>query len=290
MLRLNSLTIKNFMSIGNVTQSLNFSTSDLVLVLGENLDLGGNDNRNGVGKSTIVNALSYALYGDALTNIKMDNLINKTNMKHMLVTLTFEINGVDYKIIRGRKPGVFKFIKDGIEKDAEAEDEAQGEGKNTQIEIERLIGISHDMFKHILALNTYVEPFLALGSNSQRIIIEQLLGITKLSEKAEILSAEAKVTRDEIKEEEFRISAATEANKRIEANIVGLQTKASAWDRSKETKVENLQNSIEKLLTVDIDNEISLHKSKKEVEDLTAEYRSLTKELSGLEKEVIEIT
>ena len=161
MLKLKGLTIKNFMSIGNVTQSVNFSSDDLVLVLGENLDLGGNDNRNGVGKSTIVNALSYALFGSALTNIKKDNLINKSNMKHMLVTLTFEINGVDYKIERGRKPGIFKFIKDGIEKDS-GDDEAQGEGRFTQIEIERIIGISHDMFKHTIALNKYVEPFLSL--------------------------------------------------------------------------------------------------------------------------------
>ena len=289
MLKLNGLTIKNFMSIGNVTQSINFSSDDLVLVLGENLDLGGNDNRNGVGKSTIVNALSYALYGAALTNIKKDNLINKTNMKNMLVTLTFEMNDISYKIERGRKPGIFKFTKDGVEKET-SEDESQGEGRHTQVEIERIIGISHSMFKHILALNTYVEPFLALRTNDQREIIEQLLGITKLSEKAEKLKEEAKVTRDEIKEEEFRISAARSANQRIEQNILALETKSSTWDRSKAQKIEKLQASIMEMLAVDIDGEIELHKSKKEVEDLTAEYRSLTKELSGLEKEVTEVT
>lgn len=289
MLKFHGLTIKNFMSIGNVTQSINFSSYDLVLVLGENLDLGGNDNRNGVGKSTIVNALSYALFGSALTNIKKDNLINKTNMKNMLVTLTFEVNNVNYKIERGRKPGIFKFIKDGVEKDS-VEDEAQGEGRFTQIEIERTIGISHDMFKHILALNTYVEPFLALGSGAQRAIIEQLLGITKLSEKAEKLKEESKTTRDEIKEEEFRISAATEANKRIEQNILSLQAKSASWDRTKDLKIEKLQTSIMELLNVDIEQEILLHKSKKEIEDLTAEHRSLTKELTGLDKEVAEIT
>lgn len=289
MLKFHALTIKNFMSIGNVTQSVNFSSNDLVLVLGENLDLGGNDNRNGVGKSTIVNALSYALYGSALTSIKKDNLINKSNMKHMLVTLTFEVNGVNYKIERGRKPGIFKFIKDGVEKET-GDDESQGEGRHTQVEIERLIGVSHDMFKHILALNTYVEPFLALRTNDQRIIIEQLLGITKLSEKAEKLKEEAKVTRDEIKEEEFRISAATEANKRIESNIAGLRTKSAAWENAKISKIEKLQESIMGMLGVDIDKEISLHKSKKEVEDLQAEYKALVKELKGLEKEVDEAT
>jgi len=288
MIKLNGLTIKNFMSIGNVTQSINFSKDDLVLVLGENLDLGGNDNRNGVGKSTIVNALSYALFGSALTNIKKDNLINKSNMKHMLVTLTFEINGQSYKIERGRKPGIFRFIV-GEEKEDDTTgetDDAQGENRHTQEEIERTIGISHDMFKHILALNTYVEPFLALKTNDQRVIIEQLLGITKLSEKAEKLKDEAKITRDEIKEEEFRISAATEANKRIEANIQSLVTKSSAWDRSKEQKINKLRASITELLSLDIDVEIQSHKSKKDIEDLTSEYRSLAKELAALEKDV----
>lgn len=298
MLKLNGLTIKNFMSIGAVTQSINFSSSDLVLVLGENLDLGGNDNRNGVGKSTIVNALSYALFGSALTNIKKDNLINKSNMKHMLVTLTFEVDGVNYKIERGRKPGIFKFVRDGVEEDSSEEDdegiiqddESQGEGRHTQEEIERLIGISHDMFKHILALNTYVEPFLALKSGPQREIIEQLLGITKLSEKAEKLKEETKLVRDEIKEEEFRIQAASEANKRIEQNIVALESKSTAWEKTKATKIEKLQESILALMNVDIDKEIALHKSKKEVEDLTTEWRSLAKELQTLEKDVTDNT
>jgi DNA repair exonuclease SbcCD ATPase subunit len=293
MLKLNGLTIKNFMSIGNVTQSINFSSNDLVLVLGENLDLGGNDNRNGVGKSTIVNALSYALFGSALTKIKKDNLINKTNMKNMLVTLTFEVNGVDYRIERGRKPGIFKFIKDGVEDDTEEgkdSNESQGENRHTQEEIERTVGISHNMFKHILALNTYVEPFLALGTSEQREIIEQLLGITKLSEKAEKLKDESKTTRDEIKEEEFRISAATEANKRIEQNIQSLLAKSSAWENGKNQKIEKLQTTIMELLSVDIDTEISLHKSKKEVEDLKSEYRSLVKELNALEKDVTDST
>lgn len=281
------------MSIGNVTQSISFSNNDLVLVLGENLDLGGNDNRNGVGKSTIVNALSYALYGSALTNIRKDNLINVSNMKHMLVTLTFEVNGVNYKIERGRRPGIFKFIKDGVEDndtEKKEDNESQGENRHTQEEIEKLIGVSHDMFKHILALNTYVEPFLSLRTNDQRVIIEQLLGITKLSEKAEKLKETIRLVKDEIKEEEFRISAATEANKRIESNIATLETKSATWEKTKTQKIEKLQNSIMELLAVDIDSEISLHKTKKEVEDLASEYRSLSKELSSLEKDVVDST
>ena len=79
MFKIKSLSVKNFMSVGNATQGIDFDRRDLTLVLGENLDLGGDDSgaRNGTGKTTIINALSYALYGNALTNIKKDNLINK---------------------------------------------------------------------------------------------------------------------------------------------------------------------------------------------------------------------
>ena len=89
MISIKDLTVKNFMSVGNQTQAINFDQSQLTLVLGENLDLGGDDSgaRNGTGKTTIVNALSYAIYGQALTNIKRDNLVNKINSKAMLVTL-----------------------------------------------------------------------------------------------------------------------------------------------------------------------------------------------------------
>ena len=97
MIKLKDLTVKNFMSVGNQTQAVDFNKEQLTLVLGENLDQGGDDSgsRNGTGKTTIINALSYALYGSALTNIKRNNLINKTNSKAMLVTLHFEKNNID---------------------------------------------------------------------------------------------------------------------------------------------------------------------------------------------------
>ncbi len=70
MIKIKDLTVKNFMSVGNVSQGVDFDQQSLTLVLGENLDQGGDDSgsRNGTGKTTIINALSYALYGQALTN------------------------------------------------------------------------------------------------------------------------------------------------------------------------------------------------------------------------------
>ncbi len=123
------------MSVGNATQAVNFCTEQLTLVLGENLDQGGDDSgsRNGTGKTTIVNALSYALFGQALTNIKKDNLINKINGKNMLVTVEFEKDGKLYRIERGRKPNVLKFyIDDQVIDDQDVDDEGQGDSRETQ--------------------------------------------------------------------------------------------------------------------------------------------------------------
>ena len=205
MLKLKNISAKNFMSVGAQTQAVNLNTGELTLVLGHNLDQGGDGSRNGTGKTTIVNALSYALYGEALTNIKRDNLINKTNGKQMMVTVEFEKDGVDYRIERGRKPNVLRLFTDGEEN--KDDDDAQGDSRETQKFIEKIIGFPHEMFKQLIALNTYTEPFLSLRANDQRAMIEQLLGITELSEKADILKELLKQTKDSIKEEEIRIDA-----------------------------------------------------------------------------------
>ena len=218
MIKLKELTVKNFMSVGNQTQAVNFTREHLTLVLGENLDQGGDDSgsRNGTGKTTIVNALSFALYGTALTNIKKDNLINKINNKNMLVTLTFEKDNNKYKIERGRKPTVMKFYVNDEELVTEETDDSQGDMRETQKDISELLEMSHDMFRHIVALNTYTEPFLSLKANEQREIIEQLLGITLLSEKADLLKEQIRISKDSIYQENADIEAAKKSNEKIQ--------------------------------------------------------------------------
>ena len=245
------------MSVGNQTQAVEFDRKDLTLVLGENLDQGGDDSgaRNGTGKTTIINALSYALYGQALTNIKRDNLINKTNGKNMLVTVDFELNGERYHIERGRKPNVLKYQVGEIESE-----EQQGDSRETQSAIEKQLNMSHEMFKHLVALNTYTQPFLSLGTNEQRDIIEQLLGITMLSEKAEKLKELGKQTKDMITEEEYRIKAVEDANKRIEEQIDSLKKRQRLWHAKRDEDVKKLQSGIEDLAHIDIDSELANHK------------------------------
>ena len=275
MFRIKDLTVKNFMSVGNATQAINFDRKDLTLVLGENLDLGGDDSgaRNGTGKTTIINALSYALYGNALTSIKKDNLINKTNGKNMLVTIDFEKDGISYRIERGRKPAVMKFFVAGNER--EITDDAQGDSRETQAEIERMLGMSHDMFQHIVGLNTYTPPFLSLKANEQRTIIEQLLGITLLSEKAEALKELVKATRDAITQEEFRIKAVIDANKRIQDQIENLKRRQTLWVTKHNDDLDKLVAAYDQLSHIDIEAELLAH------QDLSA-YNIKSKQINDL--------
>jgi len=247
------------MSVGNQTQAVNLDRDDLTLVLGENFDVGGGEGgaRNGTGKTTIINALSYALYGIALTNIKRDNLINKTNSKGMLVTVEFERGGIVYRIERGRRPNVLKFYVGDHE--IEPEDSAQGDSRETQSEIEKLLGMSHNMFKHIVALNTYTEPFLSMRANDQREIIEQLLGITQLSEKADVLKEQVKQTKNSIQEEEYRIKAIQDANSRIEDQIKSLRRRQNMWQKKHNDELEDLSVSLDELNKINIEQELELH-------------------------------
>jgi DNA repair exonuclease SbcCD ATPase subunit len=279
-IKIKDLSVKNFMSVGNVTQAVDFNREQLTLVLGENLDQGGDDSgsRNGTGKTTIINGLSYALYGQALTNIKRNNLINKTNSKGMLVTLNFEKNGVEYRVERGRSPNILKFFVNGVEKSSEITDESQGDSRETQKDINELLGLSHNMFKHIVALNTYTEPFLSLKTNEQREIIEQLLGITLLSEKAESLKEQIKVTKDIITEETLKINAIQASNEKIKASIDQLVSRQRAWESKKKQDAEHLQKAITELEHLDIDLELELHEK-------LVNWTQLNNEISGLNKE-----
>ena len=280
MLKIKNVSARNFMSVGNNTQAVNFDNCQLTLVLGHNLDMGGDGSRNGTGKTTIINALSYALYGEALTNIRRDNLINKTNSKGMMTTVEFESKGVDYRIERGRRPNVLKFIVNGEDTVSE---EQQGDSRETQKAIEKIIGFPHNMFKHLVALNTYSEPFLSMKNNDQKDMIEQLLGITDLSAKAELLKEKTKFTRDNIKEEELRINAVKDANGRIDKNIQEIESRKKAWDATHNQKVKDLEVAITTLGELDVNNEIESHKQNVSAKEQQDNYNTLSKELKTLQ-------
>jgi len=272
---LRNITLRNFLSIGQVTQAVNFDSHELTLILGENLDLGGDGARNGTGKTTLIQGLSYALFGTPINSIRKDNLINRTNGKGMMVTLDFSANGIEYKIERGRRPNTLKFyVNSNLQ---EITDDAQGENKETQEHIEKAIGMTPDMFKHTVALNTYSEPFLAMKANDQRNVIEQLLGITLLSEKADVLKEKVKESKDSIQQEEFNIKAIEEANKRVKEQIDSTKRRQKLWQTKHDEDLAKLALAYDDLTKIDIDLELQAHK------DLTV-YNEKRKQIDDLKK------
>ena len=284
MIQIKDLTVKNFMSVGNATQAINFDRQDLTLVLGENIDLGGDGSRNGTGKTTIINALSYALYGEALTNIRRDNLINKTNSKGMMVSLDFCVGEQCYRIERGRKPNTLKFYINDSEQ--EADDYAQGDSRETQGAILKLLSMSHTMFKHLVALNTYTEPFLSLKQNDQREIIEQLLGITQLSERADKIKELSKRTRDDIKQEEMTIKALQTANDKIGEQVQALKRRQTLWMNKKAEDVKKFETAIDDLAHVDIDAELAAQGDLLTWTELNNMQTQLQKDIAALTAQV----
>jgi DNA repair exonuclease SbcCD ATPase subunit len=288
MILIKTLTVKNFMSVGNQTQAIDFQQKLLTLVLGENLDMGGDDagSRNGTGKTTIVNALSYALYGEALTKIRRDNLVNKTNGKGMLVTITFEKEGKKYKVERGRKPNVMKYFIDDEEQ--ELSDVSQGDSRKTQEDLNKMIGMTPRMFKHLVALNTYTQPFLSLHHSEQQDIIEQLLGIQLLSEKADILKTKIKRSKEDIAMETARLDGLKISNQKVEETINSLQSKSSAWTTQNKVDKEKLEDSIKEIESLDIDKELEAHQTLEQWNKLNDEMLQLNKDRSNLEATIVQ--
>ena len=278
-IKFKTLTLRNFLSVGQITQTVNFDNQTLTLILGENLDLGGDGAKNGTGKTTILQGLSYALFGSAINNIKRDNLINRTNVKNMMVTVEFSVNDTEYRIERGRKPTFLRLYVNNQEQQSDTESsDSQGDSRETQDHIERIMSMSADMFKHIIGLNSYSEPFLSLKANDQRVIIEQLLGITLLSEKADQLKEMNKGVKDTIQSEEYSIRGIEEANKRISEQIDNLKKRQRLWSLKREEDLMKLFAEYEELSKIDIEHELRSHKDLSEhvrLRDLKSQRDSL---------------
>ena len=296
MLRFKYIEMRNFLSFGNVPQRVELNSSPLTLVMGVNNDASGEANgeetRNGVGKSSMMQALNFALYGKSIDNrIKLSNLVNKTNKKNCSVTVEFEKDGVDYKIIRSRSPtNVHLFVNNtevGEVKDDVVEsddDEAQGENRATQEVILDIIGMSQELFTQIVTLTTSDEPFLGKSGTKQRQLIEELLTITQLSEKAEKLKELSKNSAEAIKQEKFRVDTLQTSNGKILETIKGFEAQSSEWETTKENSIIDIKNKLEEYPPIDVDlcikeieAVVSARYNNKTIEDMNAHLDGLVK-------------
>lgn len=254
-IKFKTITVRNFMSYGNVPMQFNLDSPGVTLILG----------KNGVGKTTIMNALVYALFNKSITKVNVDELINWINKKNLEVTVEFEKHGINYKIERVRKGKRFNGKDTWVKLSIEGVDKTTAD---VEEKIEEIIGMSHDTFVRVIVISALLEPFLKLESAKQTSFIENLFNLTIFSEKAKILNSQIKDTNTAIEVIQNKIDHLTKAQQRHAEQVANAKGRVVNWELSNEQAITSLENSIAVLPKVDFIKETELLKRLKDVKDI----------------------
>jgi len=194
MINFRSVQWKNFLSTGNSPNKVLLNRSQTTLIIG----------KNGEGKSTILDALCFSLFGKPFRNINKGQLVNSINGKGCVVEIEFDINGKEYKIIRGIKPNVFEIWQDGemINQDAASRD-------YQKILEQQILKLNYKTFTQVVILGSAsFVPFMQLPSSQRREVIEDILDIRIFSTMNQLLKEKVLETKDAITTIENEISTA----------------------------------------------------------------------------------
>ena len=230
MIRFEKLRWKNFLSTGNYFNELNFLETPTNLVVGE----------NGAGKSTMLDALSFALFGKAHRNINKPQLVNTINNKDCMCEVEFTVNGVNYKIVRGLKPAKFEIWKDGtmINQSSHAREYQEILEKN-------VLQMSHKSFHQIVVLgSSSFVPFMQLNSTSRRDVIEDLLDINIFSKMNMILKEKISLLKGELENNNHSIDVVKTKINAQKKYIRDLSAINTAHRKEKESEIEGLNADI----------------------------------------------
>jgi DNA repair exonuclease SbcCD ATPase subunit len=220
------ITFQNILSFGAIPTTINFNS-------GVNLISG----KNGSGKSAMIDALSFCLFGQPYRKIKIKELLNRNNKKNLKVICDFKIDNKDqFTITRGLNPNTIEIIKNGEEL------ELLSSKRLNQEEIDKIVGLDHTMFRQVISLAVnYNKPFLSLSAMEKRDIIEQIFNIKVFGQMLKI-----------IKKRNVDIKTKNEINDRtigiLEENLKSLRKRVTDLTEAKnnfQTNKENDLNSID---------------------------------------------
>lgn len=284
MLKIISVSLRNFLSYGNNLTTVFFEKPGTTLIVGEDLDNTTNGTgANGVGKSTIIEALTYGLYDKTISSISKDNLINNINEKNMEVIVEFETEDhVKYRVHRTRKTKAGNNVF--LSKDDQ--DITLDSAVNTNTYIENIVGIPYDLWVRIVVFSAAHQPFLDLPSKQQTDIIEELFGLTMLSKKAEHLKQLIKETERQIEIHKVKISSAEGEQQRLQQQIANAKTRVDTWDKQTIATITELRSKLDKISNVDINQQELLHK---QLQEYQHKLSNMTKDLRSTERVTREV-
>ena len=219
---------KNFLSTGNQFTEIQLNESQSTMIVGT----------NGAGKSTILDALCFSLYGKAFRKIKKDQLINTTNEKGAVVEIEFNVNKVDWKIERGIKPNTFKIWRNGEELDQKASAIDQQKWLEQNV-----LKMNYKSFTQIVILgSSSFVPFMQLPTTSRREVVEDLLDIKIFSSMNVLIKDKIRTLKEGIRTLELKKESLNDKVKMQKNFIDELETRSQDDIKQKESKINNLLN------------------------------------------------
>ena len=217
---------KNFLSTGNQFTEVSLTQNNTNLIIGT----------NGAGKSTILDALTFSLFGKPFRKINKPQLINATNEKDCLVEVEFTVGNVEWKVVRGIKPNIFKVWRDNelLDQSASANDQQKWFEQN-------VLKMNYKSFTQIVILgsSTFV-PFMQLTANNRREVIEDLLDIRIFSTMNTVIKDKIRALREDIKVYELKKESLLEKVSMQEDFMEELENRAKQNVSDKEIKIGNL--------------------------------------------------
>jgi DNA repair exonuclease SbcCD ATPase subunit len=275
MITLEYLELRNFMSFGNNTTTVDLTDAGTSLIIGQNLDNGG---ANGVGKTTIFNGICFALFNNPFDKISLKRLINNTNSEKntlMEVRLGFKKDEKSYEIYRCRGNNTnIQITCDGVDITLDSVSE------NDKMIVD-LIGISYELFTNIVVFSGSSEPFLQKSVGDQRKLIEELFNITILSEKAKKLKEKIKVTESDIKVQEAITKEQQNAIVRYNKQVTDAENRIIAWEDDKESNIKRIKEKLESIDGIDFESEKKKHEELKSISDCVKTLRRLFSDIES---------
>lgn len=236
--------------------------------------------------TTIMNALTYALYDRSISDIKIDELVNNINGKHMEVTVEFEKDGVVYHVKRKRKSGKTG-RENGVSLFINGEDKTRDSVKNTDTAIQEIIGMPYDMFVRIVVISANHTPFLDMPVTShyqanQTDFIERLFNLTVLSEQAVLLKDMIKSSEDSMNVHKVRIEQIEKEHKRYDEQLLSARNRVNGWNITNKKTIETHQLQLEEVEAVDVEAEQKLQKEIDVLEKKIRESQQEKKQLKNM--------